>query len=47
MPKAVETHLDDNAGRLGEVPERQAEQTHERRLGLVSLRTASAENAAA
>lgn len=45
--KDVEAHLDDNAGRLGEVPERQAEQTHERRLGLVRLRASSAEDAAA
>lgn len=42
-----EAHLDDNAWRLGEVPERQAEQTHEGRLRLVCLRAASAEDAAA
>lgn len=45
--KDAEAHLDDDAGRLGEVPERQAKQTHERRLGLVRLRAASAEDAAA
>lgn len=41
-----ETHLDDNAWRLGEVPERQAKQTHEGRLGLIGLRAAGTEDAA-
>lgn len=35
-------HLDGDAGRLGEVPEGHAEQTHEGRLCLVRLRAARA-----
>lgn len=41
------SYLDDDTRRLGEVPERQAEQAHERRLGLVGLGAAGAQDAAA
>lgn len=40
------SYLDDDAGRLGEVPERHAEQADERRLGLVGLGAAGAQDAA-
>lgn len=39
-------HLDHDAGRLGEVPQWDAKQADERRLGLMRLRAASAQDAA-
>lgn len=45
--QSAAAHLNDDPGRLGEVPEGQAEEAHQGRLGLVCLRAACAEDTAA
>ena len=44
--RACSAYLYDHAGRLAEVPQRKAKQTHQGRLGLKRLRATSAEDAA-